>query len=107
MLVAGFRSDDYSLGKPKRQLVLFQDSWNGTIRTHSLQAVADLTDTSRLTTMTSHSLSIAKASLLASCLRPDFSKLNREDLAEFHSLLELTIFKCSSINIQVGTYAHA
>ncbi|KAK5101076.1 hypothetical protein LTS08_004682 [Lithohypha guttulata] len=50
--------------------------------------------------MAAHSLSIAKASFLASCLRPDITKLSRDDLASFHTLLESSIARCTPSNVQ-------
>ncbi|KAK5938193.1 hypothetical protein PMZ80_009782 [Knufia obscura] len=50
--------------------------------------------------MSAHGLSIAKATLLASCLRPDVTKVSRDDLTTFHTLLEASICTCTPANIQ-------
>ena len=51
--------------------------------------------------MTSHHLTIAKATFAASLLRPDVTKVNRDELPHFHNLLETTVLECTPSNIQV------
>lgn len=51
--------------------------------------------------MTSHHLTIAKATFAASLLRPDVTKVNRDELPHFHHLLETAMLKCTPSNIQV------
>jgi hypothetical protein len=49
----------------------------------------------------SHHLTIAKATFAASLLRPDITKVNRDDLPEFHQSLDQVVLKCTSYNVQV------
>jgi hypothetical protein len=51
--------------------------------------------------MSSHLLTIAKASFAAGLLRPDITKVGHEDLTTFHTLLEAAIDACTPRNIQV------
>lgn len=51
--------------------------------------------------MSAHHLAIAKASFAAGLLRPDITKIGREDLTTFHTLLEAAINACTPRNIQV------
>ena len=44
---------------------------------------------------------IAKASLAATLLRPDPIAVPREEIAQFHLLLDKAITQCSPSNIQV------
>jgi hypothetical protein len=46
-------------------------------------------------------ISIAKASFSASLLRPDVTKVSRDDVAVFHDAFEAMLTKCSGRNIQV------
>lgn len=49
----------------------------------------------------SHHLTIAKATFAASLLRPDVSKVKRDDLPQFHQKLEEVVLKCTPSTIQV------
>ena len=51
--------------------------------------------------MAAHHLSLAKATFAASLFRPDVTKVTRDDLAQFHSALEVVSTQCSHYNIQV------
>jgi hypothetical protein len=51
--------------------------------------------------MSAHHLTIAKASFAAGLLRPDITKVGREDLTAFHALLEAAISACTPANVQV------
>ena len=51
--------------------------------------------------MASHHLTIAKATFAASLLRPDVTKLNRDEVPQFHALLEAATLQCSPSNVQV------
>ena len=51
--------------------------------------------------MSSHHITIAKATFAAGLLRPDVTIIHREGTAHFHGLLESAISKCSPSNIQV------
>ena len=51
--------------------------------------------------MASHSLAIAKASLTAGLIRPDPTPVPRDDIAEFHRLLDAALAQCSPANVQV------
>lgn len=51
--------------------------------------------------MAGHHLSLAKATFAASLFRPDVTKVTRDDLAQFHSALEVACAQCSHGNIQV------
>ena len=51
--------------------------------------------------MAAHSLAISKASLLAGLMRPDPAPVPRADIANFHSLLEALVSKCTPANVQV------
>ncbi len=46
-------------------------------------------------------ISIAKAAFGASLLRPDATKVSREDLPIFHDAFNAMLLQCSSRNIQV------
>ncbi|KIW99297.1 uncharacterized protein Z519_00960 [Cladophialophora bantiana CBS 173.52] len=50
--------------------------------------------------MAAHHISLAKASFGASLLRPDVTKVARDDLPNFHNAFEATLTQCSSRNIQ-------
>ncbi|RDW88284.1 hypothetical protein BP6252_00316 [Coleophoma cylindrospora] len=50
--------------------------------------------------MASHQFAIAKASFSAGLLRPDPISLSREDIAQFHSLLNEAVLQCSPKNVQ-------
>ncbi|KIX09821.1 uncharacterized protein Z518_00902 [Rhinocladiella mackenziei CBS 650.93] len=50
--------------------------------------------------MATHHISIAKAAFAASLLRPDVTKVSRDDIPQFHSALEAALERCSSDNIQ-------
>ncbi|OAL38090.1 hypothetical protein AYO20_02542 [Fonsecaea nubica] len=50
--------------------------------------------------MAAHHISLAKASFGASLLRPDVTKVSRDDLPTFHNAFEATLHQCSSRNIQ-------
>ena len=52
-------------------------------------------------TMSAHHLTIAKASLAAALLRPDITKVGRDDLTAFHALLEAVVTTCTARNVQV------
>jgi hypothetical protein len=62
-------------------------------------AAANATSTTDI--MSAHHLSIAKASFAAGLLRPDVTKVGREDLTTFNALLEAAITRCTPRNIQV------
>lgn len=51
--------------------------------------------------MASHQLAIAKAALSASLLRPDPTSVGREEIANFHALLDSAVARCSPPNVQV------
>lgn len=51
--------------------------------------------------MASHSLVIAKASLSAGLMRPDPTPVPRDQIAQFHELLDICLVQCSPTNIQV------
>jgi len=51
--------------------------------------------------MAAHHATIAKASFAASLLRPDVTKITRDDLPQFHSVFEAAVARCSRQNIQV------
>ena len=51
--------------------------------------------------MTTHHLTVAKATFAASLLRPDVTKVNRDEVPHFHALLEAVMLKCTPSNIQV------
>jgi hypothetical protein len=51
--------------------------------------------------MAPHNITIAKASISAGFMRPDPHSLSREQISDFHKLLETAIAQCSPINIQV------
>ncbi|OAL24834.1 hypothetical protein AYO22_05623 [Fonsecaea multimorphosa] len=55
---------------------------------------------SSITQMAAHHISLAKASFGASLLRPDVTKVSRDDLPTFHNAFEATLTQCSSRNIQ-------
>ena len=63
----------------------------------------ELTDNIELppSTMVSHSLAIAKASLAAGMIRPDPTSIPKPEIARFHTLLEDVLEDCSSAKIQV------
>jgi hypothetical protein len=46
-------------------------------------------------------LTVAKATFAASLLRPDVTKVTRDEVPQFQSLLEAAMSKCSPSNIQV------
>jgi hypothetical protein len=46
-------------------------------------------------------ISIAKASFGASLLRPDGTKVSRDDLPVFHNAFEALLIHCSNRNIEV------
>ncbi|KAF8442611.1 hypothetical protein BGX38DRAFT_1250869 [Terfezia claveryi] len=50
--------------------------------------------------MATHQLAIAKASLTASLLRADPVSVPRDEMTNFHALLDKTLNQCSSANIQ-------
>jgi hypothetical protein len=49
----------------------------------------------------SHHLTIAKATFAASLLRPDITKVNRDDVPQFHQSLDEVVLKCTPYNVQV------
>jgi hypothetical protein len=53
--------------------------------------------------MASHQLAIAKATFAASLLRPDstFKSVPRDQVSQFHTLLDAAIVQCSPANVQV------
>jgi hypothetical protein len=51
--------------------------------------------------MNSHHLTIAKATFAASLLRPGSTTARKDELPEFHQLLEKAMLKCSPSNVQV------
>lgn len=51
--------------------------------------------------MSAHHLTIAKASFAAGLLRPDITKVGRDDLTTFHTLLEAATTTCTASNVQV------
>ncbi|KAL9577043.1 MAG: hypothetical protein Q9212_006630 [Teloschistes hypoglaucus] len=51
--------------------------------------------------MASHSLAIAKASLVASLMRPEPHSILRADIAHFQRILEALALQCSTTNIQL------
>jgi hypothetical protein len=51
--------------------------------------------------MASHHLTIAKATFAASLLRPDVTKVDRNEVPHFHTLLHAAMLECSPANIQV------
>lgn len=53
--------------------------------------------------MASHQLAIAKATFAASLLRPDstFKSVARDQVSQFHTLIDAAIVQCSPANIQV------
>lgn len=53
------------------------------------------------TTMASHSLAIAKASLAAGMIRPDPVSVSRTEVSQLHMLLQNLQSRCSHTNIQV------
>ena len=65
---------------------------------HYLRSIRDLRVAS---TMASHHSTIAKATFAASLLRPDVTKVSRDELQDFHTFFESTATKGSSSNIQV------
>ncbi|OAP61690.1 hypothetical protein AYL99_03893 [Fonsecaea erecta] len=50
--------------------------------------------------MAAHHISLAKASFGASLLRPDVTKVSRDDLPTFHNAFEAALARCSNRNIQ-------
>ena len=52
--------------------------------------------------MASHLVAIAKASLAASLLRADPVPVSRDDMNNFHALLDVALNQCSPANIQVA-----
>ncbi|PWW78605.1 hypothetical protein C7212DRAFT_276520 [Tuber magnatum] len=48
----------------------------------------------------SHQVAIARASLAAGLLRPDPTAVSRDEISNFHTLLEQALSKCSPSNIQ-------
>ncbi|KAL8827786.1 MAG: hypothetical protein Q9191_002975 [Dirinaria sp. TL-2023a] len=50
--------------------------------------------------MAAHSLAIAKASLAAGMLRPDPVPVSRNEVANFHTLLESVCMRCTPANVQ-------
>ena len=79
-------------------LLLLWDTceWRNTTFPHSLRSL--------LETMASHQLAIAKATFSAGLLRPDPTSLSRDEIANFHSLLNSVVVQCSPINVQVWFY---
>jgi hypothetical protein len=55
----------------------------------------------REATMVNHHLAVAKATFAASLLRPDVTKVNRDEVPQFHALLEAATSQCSPSNVQV------
>jgi len=51
----------------------------------------------------SHQIAIARASLAASLLRADPVPISRDEISNFHVLLDTTLAICSPPNIQVET----
>jgi hypothetical protein len=51
--------------------------------------------------MASPHIAIAKASFAAALFRADVTPVNRENIAEFHKLLDNSLSACSASNIQV------
>lgn len=51
--------------------------------------------------MAAHHISLAKASFGVSLLRPDVTKINRDDLPNFHRAFDAALVQCSRHNIQV------
>jgi hypothetical protein len=51
--------------------------------------------------MASHHLTIAKATFAASLLRPDVTKISRDEIPSFYNFLETTVLKCTPFNVQV------
>ncbi|KAL9114696.1 MAG: hypothetical protein Q9227_001374 [Pyrenula ochraceoflavens] len=50
--------------------------------------------------MASHQYAIAKASFAAGLLRPDFSAITRDEIANFHQSLDAALSRCTPQNIQ-------
>ncbi|KAI9837949.1 MAG: hypothetical protein M1838_004701 [Thelocarpon superellum] len=48
----------------------------------------------------SHQIAIAKASFAATLLRPDLISVSRDEIAQFHTLLDKALTQCSPTNIQ-------
>jgi hypothetical protein len=48
-----------------------------------------------------HQLAIAKAALSAGLLRPDPSSVSRDEIEQFHALLDRAVTRCSPANVQV------
>lgn len=51
--------------------------------------------------MAAHKVAIAKAAFSAGLLRPDPTATSKDEIANFHSLLDKVIAQCSPTNIQV------
>ena len=51
--------------------------------------------------MAQHHMSIAKAAFAASLLRPDVTKINRDDIARFHQDIEACLSRCTAKTIEV------
>lgn len=51
--------------------------------------------------MAAHHLVLAKATFAASLLRPDVTKVSRDDLTHFQTIFDQTLYKCTPNNIQV------
>ncbi|KAK5058788.1 hypothetical protein LTR84_011052 [Exophiala bonariae] len=50
--------------------------------------------------MAAHHLSLAKATFAASLLRPDITKVSRDDITHFQTIFDQTLHKCTPKNIQ-------
>ena len=51
--------------------------------------------------MASPSLAIAKAHLTAAMIKPDPTTVPRDEINDFHNLLDTTVSQCSPANVQV------
>ena len=52
----------------------------------------------------SHQIAIAKASLSASFLRADPTPVSRDEITNFHNLLDKALTDCTPTNIQVDDH---
>lgn len=51
--------------------------------------------------MAAHQVTIAKATFTASLLRPDVTRISRDEVAQFHTLLDRVVRTGTTENIQV------
>jgi hypothetical protein len=51
--------------------------------------------------MAGHEVAVAKATFAASLLRPDVTKINRDEVPHFHTLIENVMHNGSTTSIQV------